>query len=144
MAKSIKWLGHAAFMINTAQDKTILIDPFITGNPACPITKDDITKANLILVTHDHFDHAGDAVDIAKKTGATLVAQPETSARFMSELGLPAERVPHFSQGMNIGATAVFDGITVTMTQAFHASQTISGQVDSSAGLSLTPSWLTP
>jgi len=126
MAKSIKWLGHAAFMINTAQDKTILIDPFITGNPACPITKDDITKANLILVTHDHFDHAGDAVDIAKKTGATLVAQPETSARFMSELGLPAERVPHFSQGMNIGATAVFDGITVTMTQAFHSSQTAS------------------
>jgi len=126
MAKSIKWLGHATFTITTTQDKVIFIDPFIVGNPLCPITMDDITQANLVLITHDHFDHVGNAVDIAKKTGATVVAQPETSARLISELGLPAESVPNFSQGMNIGATAVFDGITITMTQAFHSSQTAS------------------
>ena len=126
MAGSIRWLGHAAFLITTAQGKIICIDPFIVGNPLCPISVDDIARANLVLVTHDHFDHVGNAVDIAKKTGATLVAQPETAARLISELGLPAERVPNFSQGMNIGGTAVFDGIAITMTQAFHSSQTAS------------------
>lgn len=124
MAKSIKWLSHAGFMITSAQEKVIFIDPFIVGNPLCPITVDDITQANLVLVTHDHFDHVGNAVDIAKKTGATLVAQPETSTRLISELGLPAEQVPNFSQGMNIGGTVVIDGIAITMTQAFHSSQT--------------------
>jgi len=104
VAKSIRWLGHAAFVITSAKDKRIYVDPFIVGNPLCPITLDDIAEANLVLVIHDHFDHLGNAVDIVQKTGATLVAQPEAVVRFISELGLPAERVPNFSTGMNIGA----------------------------------------
>ena len=96
-------------------------------NPLCPITVDDITQANIVLVTHDHFDHVGNAVDIIKKTGAIVVAQPETVGRMTSELGLPAEKVVNFGMGMNIGATAVLDGIAVTMTQAFHSSGTASG-----------------
>jgi len=126
MAKSIKWLGHAAFMVTTVQDKVIFIDPFIAGNPFCPITVDDIQKGNIVLVTHDHFDHVGSAVDIAKKTGATVVAQPETTARFISELGLPGDKAVNFGMGMNIGATIVIDGIAITMTQAFHSSATAS------------------
>jgi len=124
MAKSIKWLGHAAFMITSAQDKVIFIDPFIMGNPLCPITVDDITQANLVLVTHDHFDHVGSAVDIANKTGAQVIAQPETVGRFTSEMGLAASQVVNLGMGMNIGGTCTFDGITITMTQAFHSSGT--------------------
>ena len=124
MAKSIKWLGHAAFAITTASDKVIYIDPFINGNPLCPICMDDIGKADIVLVTHDHFDHVGGAADIVKKTGATLVAQPETVARLVADSGMPADRACNFGSGMNIGGSTVIDGITITMTQAFHSSQT--------------------
>jgi L-ascorbate metabolism protein UlaG (beta-lactamase superfamily) len=117
MVASIKWLGHANFMIKSAREKVIYIDPFIVDNPLCPITVDDITQANIVLVTHDHFDHVGNAVEIVKKTGAIMVAQPETVGRMTSELGLSAEKVVNFGMGMNIGATAVLDGIAVTMTQ---------------------------
>jgi len=126
MAGAIRWMGHATFIITSAQDKIIYIDPFIVDNPLCPITVDDINQANIVLVTHDHFDHMANAVDIVKKTGATLVAQPETAGRMISESGLSAESVVNFGAGMNIGATAVIDGITITMTQAFHSSQTAS------------------
>lgn len=126
MSRSIEWLGHATFVVTSARDKIIYIDPFIRDNPLCLITVDDVNHANIVLVTHDHFDHMADAVDIVKKTGATLVAQPETSGRFIAELGLREENVVNFGQGMNIGATTVIDGITITMTQAFHSSETAS------------------
>jgi L-ascorbate metabolism protein UlaG (beta-lactamase superfamily) len=126
MSRSIRWLGHANFMLASDRGKVIYIDPFIVDNPLCPITVGDITNADIVLVTHDHFDHVGNAVDIVKKNGATLVAQPETSGRFIAELGLNEENVVNFGQGMNIGATTVIDGITITMTQAFHSSQTAS------------------
>lgn len=126
MSRSIRWLGHANFMVASDRDKIIYIDPFIVDNPLCPITVDDITRANIVLVTHDHFDHVGNAVDIVKRTGAILVAQPETSGRMISELGLSSESVVNFGMGMNIGATCLIDGISITMTQAFHSSQTAS------------------
>lgn len=126
MARSIQWLGHANFVVTSVRDKIIYIDPFITDNPLCPISLDDIRAADMVLVTHDHFDHLGNAVEIVKKTGSMLVAQPETAGRMISELGLSADNVVNFGMGMNIGATAVIDGITITMTQAFHSSQTAS------------------
>ena len=124
MTKSVKWLSHAGFIVSTPGGKTIIIDPWITENPLCPIKLDDITTANIVLVTHDHFDHAGNAVDIVNKTGATLVAQPETVNRFKKDLGLSDERIIFGGFGMNIGGSATIDGITITMTQAFHSSET--------------------
>ncbi|MDY6906743.1 MAG: metal-dependent hydrolase [Chloroflexota bacterium] len=126
MAGSITWLGHAAFAITSPQGKVVYIDPFIDGNPFCPITVADIQRADIVLVTHDHFDHTGSAVDIVKKTGATLMAQPETTSRFIAELGMPGDRGANFGMGMNIGATIAVAGIEVTMTQACHSSQTAS------------------
>ena len=126
MSGSVKWLSHACFMITSAKGKIIYIDPFFVDNPLRPMSLDEVKVANIVLVTHDHPDHVGDAVDIAENTGATVVAQPETVGRMMSDLGLSIERVANFGTGINIGATVLIDGITITMTQACHSSQTAS------------------
>jgi L-ascorbate metabolism protein UlaG (beta-lactamase superfamily) len=126
MAKSIRWLSHAGFVITTPGGKLLVIDPWIVDNPLCPIRLDDIKVANIVLVTHDHFDHVGNAADIVKKTGATLVAAPETAGKLQSQMGVPAENVVFGGYGMNIGGSANIEGITVTMTQAFHSSETAS------------------
>ena len=83
---SLKWLSHAGFIITSPEGRTIVIDPWITDNPLCPIKLDDIAAADMVLVTHDHFDHAGSAADIVNKTGATIAAAPETAAKFQSRL----------------------------------------------------------
>jgi L-ascorbate metabolism protein UlaG (beta-lactamase superfamily) len=119
----IKWLSHAGFQITSAKGKVILTDPFLEGNPLAPCTANDIAAADLVLVSHDHFDHSADAARIARKTGAVLVAIPETAARLKAEAGLPESQVA-FGSGMNIGGTYRQDGISVIMTEAHHSSQT--------------------
>ncbi|MDD5094718.1 MAG: metal-dependent hydrolase [Dehalococcoidia bacterium] len=123
MAVKVKWLSHAAFMITSPQGKVIITDPFFEGNPLCPIKVADIKAADLVLVSHDHADHVGNAVDIAKKTGAIVCAAPETGVRLQQELGLPAQNAA-YGAGINIGGSIVVKGVTVTMTQAFHSSPT--------------------
>src|SRR5690242_13388744 len=77
----IKWFGHAAFSITTPNGKVLLIDPWLS-NPSNPDAKDGkdpvaaISKADYILLTHGHRDHVGEAVAIARKTGAKLIANP--------------------------------------------------------------------
>lgn len=119
----IKWLGHASFQITSQAGKTILIDPWL-GGPTCPVKIDDLKQVHLVLITHDHFDHAGDAAELIKNTKAILVANVETANRFKSELGIEAESIVHGGYGMNIGGNARIGDITVTMTQAFHSSMT--------------------
>lgn len=123
MATKITWLSHAGFIINSPEGKTIIIDPWIIDNPLCPVKLDDIKEADVVLVTHDHFDHTGNAADIVKKTGATLVTCPETAAKFQSERGVPADQILFGGYGMNIGGSAEIKGITITMTQAVHSSE---------------------
>lgn len=123
VAIRIKWLSHAGFIITSTSGKVVITDPFIEGNQLCPIKVKDIKSADVVLVSHDHGDHVGSAVDIAKKTGAIICAAPETTARFQKELGLPSQNAV-FGAGMNIGASAEIKGITITMTQAFHSSAT--------------------
>ncbi len=106
----ITWLGHAAVKIKG--DKTIFIDPFLSGNPAASITSEEITEADMVVVTHDHSDHLGDAFPICKQTGATLVSQHEIAVMAESE-GITAE-------GMNIGGTIEVKGIKIHMVQALH------------------------
>ena len=124
MQKSIRWLSHAGFIVSTPGGKTIIIDPWIVDNPLCPVKLDEITTANIVLVTHDHFDHTGNVADIVRKTGATLIAQPETVNRFKEDFGLVDDRIIFGGFGMNIGGSATVGGITITMTQAFHSSGT--------------------
>src|SRR5436190_14748429 len=77
MSTRIRWLGHAALSLETAGHK-VLIDPFFTDNPAAAISADR-AEADFILVSHGHGDHLGDAVAIAKRTGATIIANYEIS-----------------------------------------------------------------
>jgi L-ascorbate metabolism protein UlaG (beta-lactamase superfamily) len=120
----VKWHGHANFEITSANGKRILIDPWFEGNPSCITPLSDVKDIDYILVTHDHFDHIGQAVEIAQSTKATLVGLVETMARLQGEMGIPPEQVVNGGFGMNIGGTAALDDIKVTMTQAFHSSAT--------------------
>ncbi len=106
----ITWLGHAAFLIEGS--KRVLIDPFITGNPNAPVKPSDI-KTDLIVVTHGHGDHLGDAVEIAKNNDVQIVCIHELS-RILSRFGVE-------TAGMNIGGTVTYRGISVTMVPAFHS-----------------------
>lgn len=118
MSHQLEWWGHASWQLKTAGGKTILVDPWVNGNPKSPVKLEDV-KADIVLITHDHFDHAGDSVAVAKQTGAKVVMQPETSARYQKE-GLPEDQAVQ----MNIGGSIQLEGITITMTEAFHSSET--------------------
>ncbi|HKZ50581.1 MAG TPA: metal-dependent hydrolase [Dehalococcoidia bacterium] len=113
---SITWLSHAAFRILTPAGKTVLIDPWLTGNPACPEGQQQVDKCDLILVTHGHFDHLGDTIPIAKGTGARIVAPPEL-CWWLNGKGIPQEQ----TLGMNKGGTQTVQGLRITMVHADHS-----------------------
>jgi len=109
----LRWFGHSAFEIVTEEGSRILIDPFISNNPACSIPVEEL-EVDLIFVTHGHADHLGDAMEIANRSGALLIGTHEISV-FFSKQGLKSE-------GMNIGGSLRFDDIKVTMVDAKHSS----------------------
>ena len=119
----VRWLGHACFQITSGDGRIIIIDPWLTDNPTAACAANDITKADFVLVTHDHNDHIGDAARIVKETGAALISARETAIRLQQEAGIPGSQLV-FGMGMNIGGSATLNGITITMTQAFHSSHT--------------------
>ncbi len=124
----IKWFGHAAFSITTPKGKVLLIDPWLT-NPLNPEAKDGkdalaaVPKADYILLTHGHRDHVGDAVEIAKKTGAILICNPELSGNLVKLADFPAKQAGTDAI-MGIGGEInIADGeVTVAMTPAVHSS----------------------
>jgi len=121
---TFKFLGHAVFSVTSPAGKVVITDPWIDGNPMCPIKLDDIDAADIITVSHDHFDHIASAAAIAKKTGAIIITQPETANRLKLEEGVPDQNIVTSGMGMNIGGSVDIAGITVTMAQAFHSSAT--------------------
>jgi len=111
------WLGHSGFRIE-AGNKVILIDPFITGNPSFRGSPENATEnCTHIILTHGHDDHVGDTVEIAKRTGATLIANFEV-CEYLSGKG-----VAKIDPG-NPGGTIHHDGFDVSFTKAFHSSST--------------------
>ncbi len=108
----VSYHGHSIVKIET-EGKTILIDPFITGNELTDLNAEDV-KADVILLTHGHNDHVGDTVEIAKRSGALVVAVAEL-ATYLSWQGLNVHP-------MSIGGAYTFDFGTVKLTQAFHGS----------------------
>lgn len=113
MAK-IRWLGHSGFEIEL-ENKILLIDPWLTGNPMAAIEASDIKKADVVCVTHDHGDHLGDAFEICKRTSATFVGIHELGV-FAKDNGVKDV------VGINIGGTVEVKGIRITLVQAFHSS----------------------
>src|SRR5918911_3211796 len=124
----VKWFGHAAFSITTPRGKVLLIDPWLS-NPSNPDAKDgkdplaSVPKVDYILLTHGHRDHVGDAVEIAKKTWAALVCNPELAGNLVKLAGFP-EKQAETDAIMGIGGEIkIADGeVTVAMTPAVHSS----------------------
>ncbi|HJQ31262.1 MAG TPA: metal-dependent hydrolase [Pyrinomonadaceae bacterium] len=124
----VKWFGHAAFSVTTPKGKVLLIDPWLR-NPLNPEAKDgrdpmaSLTRVDYILLTHGHRDHVGDAVEIAKKTGAALVCNPELAGNLVKLAGFP-EKQADTDAIMGIGGEiTIADGeVTVAMTPAVHSS----------------------
>jgi L-ascorbate metabolism protein UlaG (beta-lactamase superfamily) len=121
----VHYLGHAAFTLADG-DTTVLIDPFLTGNPKAAIAAEDVA-ATTILLTHGHGDHFGDTIPIAKRTGATVVAITELAGE-IGEEGVDV-RDP------NLGGTVKFDWGWVKLVPAWHTSTTPKGTVNTPAGL---------
>jgi L-ascorbate metabolism protein UlaG (beta-lactamase superfamily) len=120
MRHELTWHGHSAFQLDTG-GATVLIDPFFDGNPGAVKKAADMAKADLVLVTHDHGDHVGQALSICQTTKAMLGAVVETAAKLVAQ-GLPVAQVLN-GIGFNIGGTVRQGDIRVTMTQATHSSE---------------------
>ena len=139
----IRFLGHACFEL-TDGDTRVLIDPFLTGNPKAAVEAGDVDPTHIFL-THGHADHIGDTVDIAKRTGAQVVAIVEL-ANELGESGVENVSDP------NIGGTVEFDGgLWVRLTPGLahrrvaerHAAHAGRASSSASAARSST-TWATP
>ncbi len=109
----LTWLGHATFLLETG-DARILIDPWVQNNPSCPDGLKDLGSLDAMLITHAHFDHIGDAVEIAQATSPQVVAIIET-ATWLGSKGV--ENVIE----MNKGGTVEVAGVKAHMVHAVHS-----------------------
>ncbi len=116
---AITYLGHSAFLLE-ADAKTVVVDPFLTGNATAARAASDINPGT-ILLTHAHNDHVGDTVDIAKRTGAQVIATYELASWLQSQGVDNATTANH-------GGTVAFDGGTVKLVPAWHTSSYFDGE----------------
>jgi L-ascorbate metabolism protein UlaG (beta-lactamase superfamily) len=126
MAVDVRFLGQSCFEIKSG-DTTVLTDPFLTGNPLAAASADEVSP-DVILLTHGHADHLGDTVDIAKRTGATVVAIVELAGE-IGEAGVENVMDPNF------GGTVQFDWGWVKLVPAWHTALTPNGTPHMPAGL---------
>src|SRR4051794_16896518 len=126
MAANVRWLGHSAFHLSGG-GADVLIDPFLTGNPKGAVSAGEV-PADVIGLTHGHGDHIGDAVDIAKRTGAKVLAIVELAAEIEGD---GVEDVV----GFNYGGTVTFDWGWIKMVPAWHTAVSPKGTAHMPAGL---------
>lgn len=111
----ITWLGHATFLIETPGGKHVLVDPWVMNNPKTPADKKNLEKLDVMLCTHGHGDHIGDAVELAQKYNPRVVGIYELCT-WLQQKG--AKQIAP----MNKGGTQAVDDIKVTMVTAHHSS----------------------
>jgi len=113
---SFTWLGHGTWKVRSAKGKEVLIDPWVMNNPVTPDKLKTVDKCDLMLITHGHFDHIHDALEIARKTKSTIVCNHEISV-WLGSKGLDGEKIV----GGNQGGTIEAEGIKVTLVHAEHS-----------------------
>ena len=118
MPLSFTWLGHSTFLFRSPGGKRILIEPWLASNPSCPESSKKVGALDLVLITHGHSDHAGDAVSIARATGAHVIATYEVC------LWLESKGIQNTAP-MGHGGTQTIGDIAITMVQAVHTSSVI-------------------
>ncbi len=109
---NIRWYGHSAFELTSNQLK-ILVDPFITGNPSCPVSVDELNP-DVICVTHGHADHFGDTIELAKNNGSLVITNYEIS-QYLHSVNVK-------SIGINCGASVKIGDVEIRMLSAQHSS----------------------
>ena len=114
----LTWLGHAGFRMLTPGGQTILLDPWLKNNPACPAPEKTQAKADLLLITHGHFDHFEDALDLARSLRPKVVANFEI-CQYLNGEGI------ELASPMNKGGTQEINGIRITMVPASHTSSIV-------------------
>ena len=123
MATELTWLGHASFRVDTPGGKRIYVDPFLHGNPKCPESELEPERCDLILITHGHGDHVGDAVAIHQRFGCPVIAAVELR-EWLTTQGVADDGG---SNSPNKGGTVAVDGVKTTLTDANHSSSTNDG-----------------
>jgi L-ascorbate metabolism protein UlaG (beta-lactamase superfamily) len=122
----LRWFGQSAFAITSVEGKVILIDPYLTQNPKTPAKYKDLAAlghVDLILVTHGHADHLGDAAALARANNAPIVAPAGLASSLAALQIVPPELAPRMNKGgtvMPLGA-----GIRISMVHAEHSSELI-------------------
>ena len=111
---AITWLGHGTFHFTTPKGTSVLVDPWVMGNPACPADKKKFDRIDIMLCTHGHYDHIGDAVELGKKHDPKVVGIYELCS------WLQSKGVKQIAP-MNKGGTQKVGDISVTMVNANHS-----------------------
>ena len=113
---SFTWIGHGTWKVRSAKGKVVYIDPWVMNNPVAPDALKKVDACDLMLITHGHFDHVHDALEIAKATKPKIVTNYEIGA-WLGSKGIAGDTIT----GANLGGTVDVDGIKVTLVHAEHS-----------------------
>jgi len=112
---TLTWLGHSTFRLDTSGGRTVLMDPWVEGNPACPKPAQRFDRIDVMTISHGHGDHMADAVTLAKRLKPAIVCNYEIG-QYLGRQGVSNV------QPMNKGGTQQAAGLQFTMVQALHSS----------------------
>ncbi len=113
----ITWLGHATFLLSGPDGNTVLIDPFVMSNPQCPEALKTFARLDVVAITHGHFDHVADVVQVCAENDPKSVVAIIEVAAWLRTQGVSGDAIVE----MNIGGTVQLDGVSITMVRATHS-----------------------